>query len=125
MVTFNKNDIEWIESISLSQFSNKAIILSGRVARELRKNGREIQLNDPQLSKALVSEVCINNDPKVYEIFTKLKIEFELIAKKNGLLIATNNQINESFIENTDTANDTSNTQLTKKQRMYRGVPID
>ena len=125
MVTFNKNDIEWIESISLSQFSNKAIILSGRVARELRKNGREIQLNDPQLSKALVSEVCINNDPKVHEIFTKLKIEFELIAKKNGLLIATNNQINESFIENTDTANDTSNTQLTKKQRMYRGVPID
>jgi len=88
-----------------------------------------------------VSEVCNNDDPKVHEIFAKLKVEFELIAKQNGIITTSRSpeltkestnlyrggisKVPNNALDNSAMNNGTGTNQMPKKQKMYRGIPID
>ena len=140
MGIFNKGDLGWIEKIPLTQFSNKALILSGRFVRVLRSEGQDVQLNDPTLAEKIVDQVCNNDNPKLQKIFIDLYEEFKIIADSNGSLTidgktvkAVNNKSmyrGNSNAEESKTVESSSSPEpepekKAKKQRMYRGVLID
>lgn len=119
-MNYATNDYNWVESVPLSNFSNKALIIASRFARALRSsNGNQIQLQDRELAKKIVIEVSENNDPKLRKLFDELVAELSAFAETRGQA-RYRGTVQTSDGSDNVTKGETSES----KTVMYRGVEV-
>jgi len=120
------SDYGWVEQITTSDLSNRALVLLSRFARLLKQvNGDILDLQNPRLSKNVVRYGTTSNDARVKALFEDLLIEFHIMIENKGQPHYRGTVLNKLQSDEITTKEPLPSVSDSNKKTLYRGVPLE